>query len=791
MTNDAAPSGDADAVRAYEALRTHVLTGSTLGRPAGLVVLLRQGVAALAGTPLGLCRFGLAPTAHGNASGRRGDARGPRARLGQHGPGASPGGAGMIGEAHPKVTADHLRRDAYLYVRQSTVRQVFENRESTQRQYALRQRAVALGWPEERVIVIDSDLGLSGASSSDREGFQQLVAEVGLAHAGIVLGLEVSRLARNSADWHRLLEICALTDTLILDEDGIYDPAHFNDRLLLGLKGTMSEAELHMLRARLRGGLLNKARRGELRCPLPVGLVHAADGQVVLDPDQRVQESVHLLFQTFARTGAVSATVKHFRQQGLLFPTRLATGAHKGELSWAPLSVSRAARALHNPWYAGAYAYGRGRVRQQPDGRTRHELLPRSEWQALIKDAHPGYISWEEYERNEQRLQENTKAIHWGRPQSPPREGPALLQGRAVCGLCGSRMHVRYYTRRGGQLVPCYACVGRGRDFGDPACQSIVGDGIDAAVANLLVEAVTPMALELALAVQQELTARLDEADRLRHRQVERAQYEVDQARHRYMQVDPANRLVADSLEADWNTKLRTLGEVQEEYQRQRKADRLTVDDDERQRILALATDFPAVWRDPNTPQRERKRMLGLLIEDVTLIKQRQITAAVRFRGGATTTLTLPRPLTAQQQRVTHEDVRQQIDTLLDEYTDAQIAHVLNERGLRTGAGDAFNSNSVQWVRYAHKLKSFKQRLLNDGWLTGKKVSAKFGVSRSTLGAWRRKDRIKARICNDLGEWFYESDCQGQTQEALDHEEPSAIEHRLVLHRSHGGVSRS
>lgn len=505
----------------------------------------------------------------------------------------------MSSEAHQKVTARHLRRNAYLYVRQSTMRQVFENTESTQRQYALRQRAVTLGWPKERIIVIDSDLGLSGASATDRQGFQKLVAEVGLGRAGIVLGLEVSRLARNSADWHRLLEICALSDTLILDEDGVYDPAHFNDRLLLGLKGTMSEAELYVLRARLRGGILNKARRGELRCPLPVGLVHYTGARVVLDPDKQVQDSVRLLFQTFARTGAASATVKYFRQQGLLFPTRVAAGARKGELSWVPLSVGRAANALHNPWYAGAYAYGRGRWRKQADGRTRHERLPKSEWHALIKDAHPGYISWEEHERIEQRLQESAKALAWERRQSPPREGPALLQGRAVCGLCGNRMHVHYNLRRGGQLVPNYVCFGRGRGFGDPACQSIVGTEIDAAVGKLLVEAVTPMALELALAVQQEITARLDETDRLRHRQVERAQYEADQARHRYMQVDPANRLVADSLEADWNAKLRALGAAQEDYQRRRTADRLAVDENERQRILSSPRTFlpPGVTR--------------------------------------------------------------------------------------------------------------------------------------------------------------------------------------------------
>ncbi len=640
-------------------------------------------------------------------------------------------------------------------MRQSTVRQVLENTESTQRQYALRQRAVALGWPPDRVIVIDADLGQSGASAVDRAGFQQLVAEVGMGRAGIVLGLEVSRLARNSTDWHRLLELCALTDTLILDEDGIYDPACFNDRLLLGLKGTMSEAELHVLRARLRGGLLNKARRGELRCRLPVGLVY--DGaRVVLDPDIQVQDSVRLLFQTFARTGAAHATIKYFRLQGLLFPTRVAAGARQGELVWGPLSLGRAANALHNPWYAGAYAFGRSRWRKQPDGRTRHERVPPSEWHALIRDAHPGYIAWEEHARIAHCLQAAAQSVGVARVgQGPPREGPALLQGHAVCGLCGSRMHIHYATRRGGVLIPHYVCAGRGRLFGDPLCQSILGTGIDAAVATLLIDAVTPMALELTLAVQQEITARLDAADRLRHRQVERAHYEADRAGYRYRQVDPANRLVADTLEAEWNARLRARADAEEEYQRQRTADRLPVDAHERGRLLALATDFPAVWSDPHTPQRERKRMLALLIEDVTLIKQRESTAAVRFRGGATTTVTLPRPLTAQQMRATHADVRAQIDALLDEYTDAQVAHVLNERGVRTGAGEAFDPARVQWVRFSTKLKSLKARLLDAGMLTSKQLAAQLGMSRTTIGKRRAHGRLVGRICNDLGEWLY------------------------------------
>jgi len=655
---------------------------------------------------------------------------------------------------HPKVTAHHLARSAYLYVRQSTMRQVVENTESTERQYALRQRAVALGWPSDSVVVIDSDLGQSGAHAADRAGFQQLVAEVGMGRAGIVLGLEVSRLARNSTDWHRLLEICAVTDTLILDEDGIYDPTHFNDRLLLGLKGTMSEAELHVLRARLRGGLINKARRGELRCRLSIGFVYDGQGRVVLDPDKQVQESVRLLFHTFSRTGAVHATVKYFRNRGLLFPTRVASGALRDELTWGPLSVARAANILHSPWYAGAYAFGRSRWRKQPDGRMRRYPLPTSEWTALIRDCHPGYISWEEYTHNQERLRVSAKAMHHDRSHSPPREGPALLQGRAVCGLCGSRMHVRY-AHRHGQRIPNYVCVGRGRSFGDPLCQSIVGTTIDDAIGKLLVDAVTPMALDTALAVQEEVQRRVDEADRMRHRQVERAEYETDLARQRYMHVDPTNRLVADSLEADWNAKLRSLDEARDNYERQRTADRLTIDDEGRRRLLALATDFPTVWRDPKTPQRERKRMLALLIEDVTLIKQRQITAAVRFRAGATATLTLPRPLTAQQLRATHPEVRQQIDTLLDEYTDAQVAHILNQRGLCTGAGTPFDAVSVQWVRSTGKLPSLKERLLAAGMLTAKQIGERLGVGRSTIGRWRTLGLVQARVCNSMGEWLY------------------------------------
>ena len=412
-------------------------------------------------------------------------------------------------ETHSKVRATHLKRDAYLYVRQSTVRQVFENTESTKRQYALRQRAVVLGWPIEQVHVIDTDLGQSGATAADREGFKRLITEVSLGHVGVVLGLEVSRLARNCTDWHRLLELCALTDALILDEDGLYDPNDFNDRLLLGLKGTMSEAELHFLRARLQGGILNKARRGELASPLPVGFVYDEQKRVLLDPDSQAREAIDLFFQTFRRVGSAYGTVRYFGKQGLLFPRRLRKGLHKGELVWGELCHSRALGLLHNPRYAGAFVFGRVQTRKGPDGKATCRKRPREEWFCLIPGVHEGYISFEEYEDNQRRLRECAQAYGLERPKSPPREGPALLQGMVICGVCGRRMTIRYHERRG-SLLPEYICQQEGIEHGRNSCQRIPGATIDRAIGDLMVETVTPMALDVALAVQEELSNRLE-----------------------------------------------------------------------------------------------------------------------------------------------------------------------------------------------------------------------------------------------------------------------------------------
>lgn len=652
-----------------------------------------------------------------------------------------------------KVTASHLKCKAYLYVRQSSMQQVFKNTESTERQYELKQRAVALGWRIEDIVVIDCDQGQSGASAVDRQGFQQLVAEVSMGRAGVVLGLEVSRLARNNTDWHRLLEICALSETLILDEDGLYNPSDFNDRLLLGLKGTMSEAELHMLRARLRGGLLNKARRGELKMALPVGLVYNAADKVVLDPDKQVHNSVHHLFQTFRRTASASATVKAFRDQKLLFPRRPRSGPRKGELVWGPLTHHRTLQVLHNPRYAGAFVFGRHRLNRN-EGRVGVQRLPRDQWHTILLDAHPGYISWEQFEQNEKTLYENAQAHGHDRRQSPPREGPALLQGLAVCGVCGDRMTVRYHSRES-QQVPVYVCQRERIEHAGRICQHIAGAAIDEAIGALLLETLTPTALEVALQVQDELHKRIEEVDRLHRQRVERAQYDAELARRRFMQVDPDNRLVADALEADWNDKLRAHNKAHEHYVKQRDTAGTGLTDKQRAQVAALATDFPALWRDPKTPQRERKRMARLLIEDVTLVKRDTLSLHVRFKGGATQTLSLPLPQSAWQKRTTPKQIVLKIDRLLDSHTEGQIAAILNDRDLTSGEGRAFNTLMIRHIRRNYSLKSRYQRLRDAGLLTLDEIAELLHVHPQTIKVWRNSGLLLAVAFNDKNECLY------------------------------------
>ena len=648
------------------------------------------------------------------------------------------------------ITARHLQRLACLYVRQSTLQQVFENTESTARQYALRERAIILGWPAERIIIIDEDLGHSGASAVDRAGFQRLVAEVGLGHVGLVLGLEVSRLARSSSDWHHLLEICALTGTLILDEDGLYDPATFNDRLLLGLKGTMSEAELYVLRARLQGGILNKARRAALKLHLPIGFCYAEEDRIVLDPDRQVQDTIHLLFRTFRRMGSASGTVRAFRQDHVPFPRRVWSGPHQGELVWGHLQHHDVLRILHNPCYAGAFVFGRTRTSKTVDGKSHITTLPRDEWQVVVREAHVGYITWEEYEASLTQLAANSQAYT---PQRlhPPREGPALLQGIVLCGRCGERMTVRYHQRGGQRIVPDYLCQRVGIARGEPPCQRVPGRDLDRAIAAVLEEVVTPETIALTLAIQDELVARATEVVRLRQLQVERVQYEADLAQRRYLRVDPDNRLVADILEAEWNTKLRALAEARETAEQQQRQDQAQLNALEREAIVALPQAFAQFWRDLRTPARERKRIARLLIEDVTVQKTDHVVAHIRFKGGATRTLIVPLPPPFAQSRLTPPETLTRIDQLLDSCTDVEVAVALNAQGYRTFAGLPFQATHVSQLRRAHGLKDRWTRLREAGLRTAEEVAAPLGVTAQTIWHWYHHSWITGIRYNDRG----------------------------------------
>jgi DNA invertase Pin-like site-specific DNA recombinase len=685
-----------------------------------------------------------------------------------------------MSDAAGKVTADHLRRDAYLYVRQSTLYQVANNTESTRRQYDLRGRAIALGWPAEHVVTIDVDQGQSGASAADREGFQHLVAEVSLGKAGIVLGLECSRLARNNADWHRLLQICAFNNTLIMDEDGLYDPCNFNDRLLLGLKGTMSEAELYLIRARLRGGILAKAKRGELAVHLPVGLVYDPTGQVVLDPDTAVQRALRHLFDTFAATGSARAVVKAFHAEDLSFPMHHQTGPHAGELYWTTLTHDRVLKVLHNPRYAGTYCYGRSRHYQDADGKHHTVAKPREEWTVFIPDAHPGYISLDQYQANLATLAANAAAHGNDRKAGPAREGPALLQGLVVCGKCGRRMTVRYHTRVDGTCVPDYVCQVTGITHGIPICQFMPGAGIDAAISALILDTLTPLTLEVALTVTDQLAARAEQADQIRATHVERAQHAADAARRRYLAVDPTNRLVTDTLEADWNDKLRELADARDDYDKARRTT-TGLNDTERDRVRALAADFPALWNNPATPMRERKRLIRLLITDVTLIKTSDgITVHVRWRGGQDHSMTLPLPLNAWQARRTPRTTTDLIDQLLDEHTYREVANILTQRGITSGENKTFTIDRVRAHCHVYRLRSHYQRLRDTGLLTLDEIAEQLGAHPQSIKRWYRLGLITGRLADDRGTCLYHP---GQTRPR-----PALVE---TTGKTHGDTHRS
>jgi DNA invertase Pin-like site-specific DNA recombinase/uncharacterized protein YndB with AHSA1/START domain len=611
------------------------------------------------------------------------------------------------------ISPDHLRRAAFVYIRQSSPTQVENNTESTRRQYALVDKALRLGWPRSAVTVIDEDLGLSGARAADRSGFAHMAAEVALGRAGIVLCLEVSRLARNNADWYRLLDLCAITGTMIADTDGLYCPGDFNDRLVLGLKGTMSEAELHILRARLDGGIRNKAARGELRRGLPTGFVWGeADGEVRFHPDEAVVGAIRTVFERFAETGSVRRVWLWFRSNGLLFPLQ-DTATLGRQIRWVVPTYHAIHGVLSHPCYAGAYTYGRTRRERYIDDRgvlrTRARRLPRDQWAVLIRDHHPGYIDWQTFEANRMRIAGNTRpgphraeTADGAEPASSAvREGAALLQGLATCGHCGRRLRTHY---RGRHAAPGYHCggktvvEGRGR-----YCLSVGGGQIDAAVAEAFLAALEPVGVEAALAAAERREADCDAATAQWRREVERRRYEASVAERRYRAVDPDNRLVARGLEADWEQGLRALAEAEAELERRQGQRPRVLAEAERRALLDLGRDLRRVWSAATTTDRDRKELLRTLVEEVIITVERadrRARVAIRWRGGEVAHLEVALPRSNPPARRTDEDTIALIRRLVVHHPDGVIAGILNRQGRRSASGDRFTAGHVQSLRH-------------------------------------------------------------------------------------------
>jgi DNA invertase Pin-like site-specific DNA recombinase len=646
-----------------------------------------------------------------------------------------------------KITVSHLRRAAIVYVRQSTLGQVDRNRESTARQYDLTARAVALGWPGTAVQVIDGDLGVSGAATAGRSGFAELAAQVGLGQVGIVLSLECSRLARNNTDWYRLLDLAGMTDTLIADADGVYHPGTFNDRLLLGMKGTMSEAELHILRARLDGGIRNKAARGELRKTLPVGLVWGeADGEIRLHPDEAVTGVIAAVFAQFAVLGSARAVWLWLREQGLRFPMQPTAYLRGEDIVWVQPTYHAVHNVLTHPAYAGAYVFGKTRLHRYLDAngtpRVSRRVLPRSEWEVLIKDHHPGYIDWETYLANQARIGANTRPRAHQPGTGAVREGCALLQGLATCGTCGRKLAV-YYDGPS-KATPGYYCTGTGQlvDGRGTRHLRIGGAAIDAAVTDTFLAALAPAALQACLHAAEQLEHAHDSALAQWRRQVEHAKYVAGTAARRYRAVDPENRLVARGLEADWERALATLTQAQAELARREHARPKTLTPQEKQTILALGGDLEQVWSAPSTTDRDRKQLLRTLLEEVNITVHRDhhgghADLVLRWKGGALSELgvTIKRKPPAIR---TAEDTIKLVRRLAVHYPDTTIAGILNRQGRRTARALPFTASRVQSLRHHWHIDAYQpsDRPEEGQRLTVAVAAAELGTAPSTLHRW-------------------------------------------------------
>lgn len=653
-----------------------------------------------------------------------------------------------------KIKPLHLERKAYVYIRQSTSAQVHEHVESKQRQYALGERAVSLGWSQGAVEIVDEDQGKSGATTQGRDGFARLAHDVAHGKVGAIFAIEVSRLARSSQDWQRLLSLCSVAHVVVVDEQSVYDPSHRDDKLLLDLKGAMSEQELHWLSLRLAGGRLNKARRGECYVTAPTGYIWGGKS-LELDPDESVRSAVKLIFERFSVEPSARAVLRWARSSGFLMPTR---DRQTSEVLWTPLGHERLTIMLHNPAYAGVYVFGRHQAKtvllNGEIKKVRVRLEEPSAWPVRIDKAHPAYVTWETYMTNQDKLRQNT-SVAARATRGAPREGPALLVGIVICGRCGRRMGARYGSGTSGTSSRwTYACWGE-HSKGAALCWSVAGPPIDRAVEKLFLETMVPSELELGIAVAGEVKRQADSLENLWRARIEQAQYEARRAERRYKAVDPDNRVVARTLESDWEQRLRDVEVVEQQYAEARRQARVELTAQDQSGIRQLARDLPAVWSASSTNAADKKAMLRLVIEAIAItpvdIPKRATRIRVQWSGGAISEL-MPARLTSGEYRMHAPEAIERIRLLAAAGVhDDEIARQLNSTGLRTGGGLAWTGELAADARCAHGIERVapdRQRMPPlphrhpDGRYSVPGAAAQFGVSRSVVRAWIKQGLV-------------------------------------------------
>jgi DNA invertase Pin-like site-specific DNA recombinase len=648
-------------------------------------------------------------------------------------------------------------------VRQSTTRQILENRESTALQYGLRSRAIQWGWPPERVLVIDEDLGCSGASAEGRAGFQRLLVEVSLGHVGLVLGIEMSRLARSCRDWHQLLEVCAVFDTLLADQDGLYDPSNYNDRLLLGLKGTISEAELHVLRQRMHEGRLNKARRGEVFTHPPLGYVRGPSGAWEMDGDEQVRSTVRLLFEKFEELGTVNAVLRYLVANHVSIPIRPFCGESRGQLQWRRPNRVTLYNLLRHPVYAGAYTWGRRPVdpRRKVPGRrgTGRQLVPPEQYAVLLKDRCPAYITWDQFQANRRRIAANgSKAGLKG----PPRDGPSLLGGLLECGICRRRMNVQYAGRRN-QLR--YSCARNYSSYGTALCQSVCGDWLDRLVERMVLAMLEPAALELSLAAATDIEKERRRMEEHWRQKLERAAYEADRAARQYHAAEPENRLVARELEKRWEQALSSRRQEQEAYAHFQGGRPAQLSESDREAVRALSADIPALWHAATTTRSERQQLVRHLVERVVLTAppEREVAdVAIHWAGGFVSRHQLKRPVGRYRQLADFDRMAERVAQLrAEKFSAPKIAAKLNEEGWRAPRGGRFNDHMVRSAFYRSRRRDRRPGLpaLEPGewWLDD--LGHALQIPQPTLYRWARRGWVHAkRLSGEHNRWVLWAD---------------------------------